>query len=110
MHLHDSELSETLGVTLASERRHQLVEMADEYDLLIIEDDAYFDLFFESDAARWFRLRRFGPSEWFVSGLFQRCLRPEFEPPTCERPRRLRRKSSVPRRAPISRRACLIRR
>ncbi|HYV05818.1 MAG TPA: PLP-dependent aminotransferase family protein, partial [Blastocatellia bacterium] len=33
------------GVTLATERRHQLVEIADEHDLLIIEDDAYFDLY-----------------------------------------------------------------
>ncbi|MFL6275663.1 MAG: PLP-dependent aminotransferase family protein [Blastocatellia bacterium] len=36
------------GVTLALERREQLVALADEFDLLIVEDDPYFDLAFSA--------------------------------------------------------------
>ncbi len=38
------------GVTLSLERRKRLVELAEQYDTIIIEDDAYFDLRFENDA------------------------------------------------------------
>ncbi|MCI0486777.1 MAG: PLP-dependent aminotransferase family protein [Blastocatellia bacterium] len=34
------------GVTLASDRRHRLVEVAEEHGLIIIEDDPYYDLYF----------------------------------------------------------------
>src|SRR5712692_2670410 len=40
------------GVTLAAERRKQLVEIADEHDFMIVEDDAYFDLYFTEEASR----------------------------------------------------------
>src|SRR2546422_5764059 len=40
------------GVTLAAERRNELIAIADEHDLLIVEDDAYFDLSFNEDAFR----------------------------------------------------------
>ncbi len=33
-----------MGVTMSLERRHELLAIADEFDLPIIEDDAYFDL------------------------------------------------------------------
>jgi DNA-binding transcriptional MocR family regulator len=38
------------GVSLASERRAEIVAIAEEYDFLIIEDDPYFDLHFEEGA------------------------------------------------------------
>lgn len=38
------------GVSLASERRAEIVAIAEEFDFLIIEDDPYFDLHFEKDA------------------------------------------------------------
>jgi 2-aminoadipate transaminase len=37
------------GVTLSAGRRSQLVEMADRYDLLIIEDDPYYELYFSGE-------------------------------------------------------------
>jgi 2-aminoadipate transaminase len=38
------------GVSLALERRAAIVELAEKYDFLIIEDDPYFELHFEKDA------------------------------------------------------------
>jgi 2-aminoadipate transaminase len=38
------------GVSLAPERRAEIVAIAEEHDFLIIEDDPYFDLHFEQDA------------------------------------------------------------
>jgi 2-aminoadipate transaminase len=38
------------GVCLTVERRKRIVELAEEFDTLIIEDDAYFDLRYEGDA------------------------------------------------------------
>jgi 2-aminoadipate transaminase len=37
------------GVRLSLERRKRIVELAEEYDTLVIEDDAYFDLRYEGD-------------------------------------------------------------
>ncbi len=37
------------GVTLAAERRRAVLELAERYDLLIIEDDAYRDLSYEAE-------------------------------------------------------------
>lgn len=37
------------GVTLSEERRHKLVEIAEKYDLFIVEDDPYGELRFEGD-------------------------------------------------------------
>ncbi|HEV2527257.1 MAG TPA: PLP-dependent aminotransferase family protein [Thermomicrobiales bacterium] len=37
------------GVTMALERRKRLVELAQEYDTIILEDDAYFDLRYEGE-------------------------------------------------------------
>jgi 2-aminoadipate transaminase len=39
------------GVSLAAERREKLIEVADEHDLIIIEDDPYYELHFASEAA-----------------------------------------------------------
>ncbi len=64
------------GVTLATERRHQLVEIADEYDLLIIEDDAYFDLYFDSEGARFVPLAALRPERVVYLGTFSKVLAP----------------------------------
>jgi len=64
------------GVTLATERRHQLVEIAEEHDLLIIEDDAYFDLYFESEAHRLVPLAALRPDRVVYLGTFSKVLAP----------------------------------
>ncbi|MFY9608261.1 MAG: PLP-dependent aminotransferase family protein [Blastocatellia bacterium] len=64
------------GVTLATERRHQLVEIADEHDLLIIEDDAYFDLYFDSEGARLIPLAALRPERVVYLGTFSKVLAP----------------------------------
>lgn len=64
------------GVTLATERRHQLVEIADEYDLLIIEDDAYFDLYFDSEGERLVPLAALRPERVVYLGTFSKVLAP----------------------------------
>lgn len=64
------------GVTLATERRHQLVEIADEHDLLIIEDDAYFDLYFDSEGARLVPLAALRPERVVYLGTFSKVLAP----------------------------------
>ena len=64
------------GVTLATERRHQLVEIAEEYDLLIIEDDAYFDLYFGSDDERLVPLAALCPERVVYLGTFSKVLAP----------------------------------
>ena len=38
------------GVTMTLERRKRIVELAEEFDTLIIEDDAYFDLRYDGEA------------------------------------------------------------
>lgn len=37
------------GVTLAQDRRRRLIEIAEEHDLIILEDDPYYDLYFTSN-------------------------------------------------------------
>lgn len=63
------------GVTLAAERRGELVEIADEHDLLIIEDDAYFDLYFTTDA-RLTPLAALRPERVVYLGTFSKVLAP----------------------------------
>ena len=64
------------GVTLAAERRHELVEIADEHDLLIIEDDAYFELAFTEDASRLLPLAALRPERVVYLGTFSKVLAP----------------------------------
>jgi 2-aminoadipate transaminase len=64
------------GVTLAARRREELVEIADEHDLLIIEDDAYFDLFFTQEASRLVPLAAFRPGRVVYLGTFSKVLAP----------------------------------
>ena len=63
------------GVTLAAERRTELVEIADEYDLLIVEDDAYFDLYFTTDV-RLTPLAALRPERVVYLGTFSKVLAP----------------------------------
>jgi 2-aminoadipate transaminase len=64
------------GVTLAAERRHLLVEVARKYDLLIVEDDAYFDLYFGEDSARQVPLAALAPERVVYLGTFSKVLAP----------------------------------
>jgi 2-aminoadipate transaminase len=64
------------GVTLAAQRRSELIEIADEHDLLIIEDDAYFDLYFTQEASRLVPLAAFRPERVVYLGTFSKVLAP----------------------------------
>jgi len=64
------------GVTLAAERRSELIDTADEHDLLIIEDDAYFDLYFTEDASRLVPLAALRPDRVVYLGTFSKVLAP----------------------------------
>ena len=64
------------GVTLAAERRNELINIADEHDLLIIEDDAYFDLHFTEDASRLVPLAALRPDRVVYLGTFSKVLAP----------------------------------
>lgn len=66
------------GVTLASDRRKELLDIADRYDLLIIEDDAYFDLAFTDGAARLTPLAAQRPDSVVYLGTFSKVLAPGF--------------------------------
>ncbi|HKP88253.1 MAG TPA: PLP-dependent aminotransferase family protein, partial [Blastocatellia bacterium] len=63
------------GTTLAAGRRGELVEIANDYDLLIIEDDAYFDLYF-TEEARPVPLAALRPERVVYLGTFSKVLAP----------------------------------
>lgn len=63
------------GVTLSAERREQLVGIADEFDLLIIEDDPYYDLAFTADL-RPQPLAALRPERVIYLGSFSKVLAP----------------------------------
>lgn len=64
------------GVTLAAERRKELAEVAEQHDLLIIEDDAYFDLYFTEEASRLMPLAALCPERVVYLGTFSKVLAP----------------------------------
>ena len=64
------------GVTLAPERRELLIDIADQYDLLIIEDDAYFELCFGSGESRPKPLAALDPSRVVYLSSFSKVLAP----------------------------------
>jgi 2-aminoadipate transaminase len=64
------------GVTLAAERRIELLDIADQYDLLIIEDDAYFDLYFDGEKSRLVPLAALRPDRVVYLGTFSKVLAP----------------------------------
>ena len=63
------------GVTLSIERREQLIALADEFDLLILEDDPYFDLAF-TEAMRPPPLAALCPERVIYLGSFSKVLAP----------------------------------
>ena len=64
------------GVSLEPERRQQLVEVADEYDLLIIEDDPYYELYFTSEAELRAPLVALSPARVIYLSSFSKVLAP----------------------------------
>ncbi len=64
------------GVTLAAERRRELVELADEYDFLIIEDDPYAEIYFDESASRLSPLAALSPSRVIYLSSFSKVLAP----------------------------------
>lgn len=63
------------GVTLAADRRAQLIEVADEHDLLILEDDPYFDLHFDRETNLQ-PLAALSPERVIYLGSFSKVLAP----------------------------------
>src|SRR5262249_8658017 len=64
------------GVTLAGKRRQDLAEVAEEEDLLIIEDDPYAELYFDEEASRLAPLASLCPSRVVYLGTFSKVLAP----------------------------------
>jgi 2-aminoadipate transaminase len=64
------------GITLAAERRQELVRVAEEQDLLIIEDDPYAELYFDDEASRLAPLASLCPSHVIYLGTFSKVLAP----------------------------------
>jgi 2-aminoadipate transaminase len=64
------------GITLAAERRQELVRVAEEQHLLIIEDDPYAELYFDEDASRLPPLASLCPSHVIYLGTFSKVLAP----------------------------------
>ncbi|HMG34009.1 MAG TPA: PLP-dependent aminotransferase family protein [Blastocatellia bacterium] len=63
------------GVTLDPARRRELVEIAEENDLLIVEDDAYFDLYLD-DSSRLAPIAAIAPERVLYLGTFSKVLAP----------------------------------
>jgi 2-aminoadipate transaminase len=64
------------GVTLAAERRREVVEIAEQYNLLIVEDDAYFELYFSEETARLSPLAALCPERVVYLSTFSKVLAP----------------------------------
>ncbi len=64
------------GVTLAFERRQELVALADEFDFFILEDDPYFELHFAEDATELTPLAALSPERVIYLSSFSKTLAP----------------------------------
>jgi 2-aminoadipate transaminase len=64
------------GVSLAAERRAKLIEVADEHDLLIIEDDPYYELYFDNQLELPAPLVALCPSRVIYLSSFSKVLAP----------------------------------
>jgi 2-aminoadipate transaminase len=64
------------GVTLAEARRRDLARAAEEYDFLIIEDDPYYELFFDDEVAGVPPLAALAPSHVIHISSFSKVLAP----------------------------------
>ena len=63
-----------LGVSIAEQNRHRLVQIAEEYGLAIIEDDPYGFLTYDGQARP--PLRALSPDQVFYAGSFSKILAP----------------------------------
>jgi 2-aminoadipate transaminase len=64
------------GVTLSLERRRQLVAAAEEHNFLIIEDDPYFELYFDERGSRLTPLAAIAPNQVVYLSSFSKVLAP----------------------------------
>ena len=64
------------GVTLSDSRRQQLAATAEEHDFLIVEDDPYFDLYFEERGARLTPVAAIAPNRVVYLSSFSKVLAP----------------------------------
>jgi 2-aminoadipate transaminase len=64
------------GVTLNEKRRQQLVEAAEQYGLILIEDDPYFELYFDERSSRMKPLASLAPGRVVYLSSFSKVLAP----------------------------------
>jgi 2-aminoadipate transaminase len=64
------------GVTLAADRRAELVEVAEQYNLLIIEDDPYYELYFADTSEKFTPLAALNPERVIYLSSFSKVLAP----------------------------------
>lgn len=62
------------GATLSLERRLELAELADRYDFFIIEDDPYFEIYFDGEPPA--PLRKLAPARTIYLSSFSKILAP----------------------------------
>jgi len=64
------------GVTLAESRRRELVRAAEEFDFLILEDDPYYELYFDEEVAAVPPLAALAPDRVIYMSSFSKVLAP----------------------------------
>ena len=64
------------GVSLAAERRLDIVRIAEEHDFLVVEDDPYFELFFSTNATNRQPLAALHPERVIYLSSFSKVLAP----------------------------------
>ncbi|MBI3653372.1 MAG: PLP-dependent aminotransferase family protein [Acidobacteria bacterium] len=64
------------GVSLALERRAEIVRLAEAFDFLILEDDPYFELYFDEDRAQRTPLAALNPERVIYLSSFSKVLAP----------------------------------
>jgi len=64
------------GVTMASDRRYAVMDVARQYDLMVIEDDPYRELYFSEDCASVTPLGAIDPSRVVYLSSFSKTLAP----------------------------------
>jgi 2-aminoadipate transaminase len=64
------------GITLAADRRQRLVELADEFNLIIIEDDPYFELYFGTSDTQLKPIAALRPERVIYLSSFSKVLAP----------------------------------
>lgn len=64
------------GVTVSEERRRKLIDVADAHNLLVIEDDPYYELYFPQSTARRLPLAALNPSRVIYMSSFSKVLAP----------------------------------